>query len=71
MQFIRGFGNVDTFDIMGKSQTIIEEAQEVATALYGEGMTPRQQQDYMFKKRTLSIWDLGSYEEQAMMSGAE
>ena len=56
---------------MGRAQAIIEEAEFVATDLYGPGMSPRQQQDYMFNKRTVSIWDLGNYEDQAMMSGED
>jgi hypothetical protein len=43
--------------------------QIVATDLYGEGMTPREQQKYMFEQNTLSVWDLANYEEQALMSG--
>jgi hypothetical protein len=69
--FIQNFGNVDSFDIMGRSNTIIDEAQLVATDLYGEGMTPREQQKLMFAKQTISVWDLANYEEQAMMSGEE
>ncbi len=70
-QFIRSFGNVESFDIMGRAQIIVDEAQIVATELYGEGMSPRQQQDYMFNKKSVSIWDLGNFEEQAAMSGEE
>ena len=44
------FGNVDGFDIMGRAMAIIEEAQVVATDLYGEGMSPRDQQRFMFEK---------------------
>lgn len=69
--FIQNFGNVDSFDIMGKAQLIIDEAQIVATDLYGEGMTPQQQQKFMFEKNTLSVWDLANYEEQALMSGED
>jgi len=69
--FILGFGNVDSFDIMDKAREIIEEAQIVATELYGESMSPRQQQEYMFKKKTVSIWDLASLEEKALTSGEE
>ena len=68
---IKGFGNVDSFNIMDIAKEIIEEAQIVATDLYGEGMTKRQQQDYMFKEQTMSVWDLANYEEQAMQTGEE
>ena len=70
-QFIRSFGNVDSFNIMGRAQTIVAEAQEVATELYGEGMSTREQQMMMWDKKTVSVWDLGNFEEQAMMSGEE
>jgi hypothetical protein len=69
--FITSFGNVDGFNILGRAQLIVDEAQEVATELYGEGMTPRQQQDFMFKENTVSVWDLGNFEDQAMLSGEE
>jgi hypothetical protein len=69
--FIQSFGNVDSFDIMGRAQLIINEAQEVATEIWGEGMTPRDQQRFMFEKQTLSVWDLANFEEQALMSGEE
>eukprot|EP00607_Mallomonas_marina_P007390 CAMPEP_0182420442 /NCGR_PEP_ID=MMETSP1167-20130531/5244_1 /TAXON_ID=2988 /ORGANISM="Mallomonas Sp, Strain CCMP3275" /LENGTH=631 /DNA_ID=CAMNT_0024596389 /DNA_START=25 /DNA_END=1920 /DNA_ORIENTATION=+ len=69
--FIQSFGNVDKFDIMGRAQAIIDEAQVVATELYGEGMTAREQQKLMFEKNTLSVWDLAKYEEEAMMLGED
>jgi hypothetical protein len=69
--FIQSFGNVDAFNIMGRAMVIIEEAQLVATDLYGEGLTPRQLQEKMFKERTISIWELGDYEDKALTSGEE
>eukprot|EP01038_Epipyxis_sp_PR26KG_P004842 gene4842-6787_t len=69
--FIQNFGNVDGFDLMGKAQLIIDEAQVIATDLYGAGMTARDQQKFMFEKNTVSVWDLANFEEQAMMSGEE
>jgi hypothetical protein len=69
--FISNFGNVEGFDIMGRSKIIIDEAQLVATELYGEGMTPRQQQKYMFEKKTLSVWDLADFENDAEYKGNE
>lgn len=69
--FISSFGNVDSFNIMGRAQVITKEAQEVATELYGEGMTPRQQQQFMYEKNTVSVWDLGNYEDHAMLSGED
>jgi len=35
---------------MGRAMAVIEEAEQVATELYGVGMTPRQQQEFMFNK---------------------
>lgn len=68
---VQNLGNVDTFNIMAKAEQIIDEAQAVATELYGEGMTPQQQQKFMFEKKTMSVWDLANFEEQALMSGEE
>jgi hypothetical protein len=68
---ITSFGNVDSFDIMNRAKVIIDEAQLVATDLYGVGMTPRQQQEYMFKERTMSVWDLSDYEDKALTSGED
>jgi len=70
-QFITNFGNVDGFDIMGQALAIIDEAEVVATELYGEGMTAKQHQKFIFDKQTISVWDLGDYEDAAMMSGEE
>jgi len=70
-QFIQSFGNVDSFNIMARAQTIVGESQEVATELYGEGMNPREQQMMMWDKKTVSVWDLGNFEDMAMMSGEE
>ena len=70
-QFITNFGNVDSFNLLGRAQAIIDDAQVVATELYGEGMSPRQQQKYMFDKGTVSVWDLANYEDLSVMSGEE
>ena len=69
-QFIMNFGNVE-FGIMEKAQSIIDEAQIVATDLYGEGMSPREQQKLMFEKNTVSVWDLAEYEWEALARGEE
>ena len=68
---IKGFGNVEDFKIMEIAKATVEEAQEVATDLYGEGMTARQQQDYMFKEKTVSVWDLANMEEKSLTSGED
>lgn len=69
--FMQNFGNVEDFDILGKLQPIIDDAQVVATELYGEGMSPRDQQRFMFEKQTLSVWDLENFEQMAEMSGED
>lgn len=68
---ISQYGNVEGYDIFGKTQILIDEAQIVATDLYGEGMSPRDQQKYMFEKNTVSVWDLAEYEHMALMAGDE
>lgn len=69
--FIEQFGNVEKFKIMEKATEIIDEAEEVASELYGESMTPREQQKMVFEKRTVSVWDLADFEDKALMSGEE
>ena len=69
--FIQNFGNVDKTEMMGRVQSVIDEAQLVATELYGEGMSPRDQQRFMFEKQAVSVWDLANFEDQAVMSGEE
>ena len=70
-QFILNFGNVEKMNLMEKVNAIIDEAQVVATELYGEGMSPRDQQKYMFEKNSVSVWDLANFEDMAMMSGED
>jgi hypothetical protein len=53
---------------MGKAQEIIEEAEFVATELFGERMTPRMQQ-MMVKTNAVSVRDLGYCEYQAALTG--
>ena len=65
------YGNVEGYDILGKAQILIDEAQVVATDLYGEGMSPREQQKFMFEKNTVSVWDLAEFEHMAVMTGDE
>lgn len=69
--FMQNFGNVEDFDILGKLQPIIDDAEFVATELYGEGMSPRDQQQFMYEKQTMSVWDLENFEQMAMMSGED
>jgi hypothetical protein len=68
---IKESGNIEGYKIMDRMLVIVDEAQVVATELYGEGMSPRDQQKYMFEKNSLSVWDLARYEEDALMQGEE
>jgi hypothetical protein len=70
-QFIQSFGNIDGFNIMERALAVIDEAQIVATDLYGTGMTKRQQQQMMFEKKTVSVWDLANFEEKSLLSGED
>lgn len=70
-QFIQSFGNIDAFNIMERAIAVIDEAQIVATDLYGGGMTKREQQQMMFEKKSISVWDLASYEEKSLLSGED
>ena len=69
--FAENFGNVEDFSILEKLQPIIDDAQAVATDLYGEGMSPRDHQKLMYEKNTMSVWDLENFEQMAEMSGEE
>lgn len=68
---IQETGNVDSFKIMELMSAIIDEAQIIATDLYGEGMSPREQQQFMFEKNSVSVWDLAKMEEEALYTGDE
>jgi hypothetical protein len=70
-QFIQSFGNIDSFNIMERALAVIDEAQVVATDLYGTGMTKRDQQKMMFEKKSISVWDLANYEEKSLLSGED
>ena len=56
---------------MERALSVIDEAQIVATDLYGAGMTKRQQQQMMFEKKTVSVWDLANFEEKSLLSGED
>ena len=70
-RFIQDFGNIDTLNVMRIATVIAEEAEEVATDLYGPSLTPRERQNMMFQKNTVSVWDLASFEEQRMLTGED
>lgn len=65
------FGNLD--DGRGDMTTRVKEigslAEQVATRIYGKGMTHREQQDRMWKEESTSIFDLETMEIQAEQMG--
>lgn len=69
--FIQNFGNIEGLDIMSRAKGIISEAETVATELYGESMSARDQQKFMFEKGTVSVWDLADFEQRAEMAGED
>jgi hypothetical protein len=67
------FGNLSSDDDRGDLTTrikqIANEAEVVATRIYGKGMTVREQQDRMWKEQTTSIFDLETLEIDAEQRG--
>ena len=70
-QFIQSFGNLEDFKIKDRAIAIIDEAEIVATEIWGPGMTARDQQKYAWDKKTVSVWDLADYEHNAEMTGGD
>jgi len=50
---------------------IIEEAEEVSTSIYGTPMSIQEQQDYMWNKASVSVFDLEALEKKALERGEE
>jgi len=69
--FIQSFGNLEDFKIKDRALAIIDEAEIVATEIWGAGMSTRDQQKYMWDKKSVSVWDLADYEHEAELSGAD
>lgn len=67
------FGNLSSDDDRGDLSTrikqIANEAEVVATRIYGKGMSLREQQDRMWKEQTTSIFDLETLEIEAEKRG--
>ena len=67
------FGNVDeNYDsgFVDQLLTIADEAEAVALDLSGgKELTSRQQQEMMWEKGSVSVWDLGQIEEEAHQDG--
>ena len=70
------FGNLandsdDRGDLATRIKKIASEAEVVATRIYGQGMTLREQQDRMWKDQTTSIFDLERMEIEAERMGEQ
>ena len=67
------FGNLssddDRGDLASRIKQIANEAEVVATRIYGKGMTLREQQDRAWKEQTTSIFDLETLEIEAERRG--
>jgi len=68
------FGNLGTDekgDLTSMVRQIAAEAEVVATRIYGKGMSPREQQERMWKEKTTSIFDLETMEIEAERMGEQ
>jgi hypothetical protein len=67
------FGNLqyddERGDLASRIKQIASEAEVVATRIYGQGMSLREQQDRAWKDTTTSIFDLEKMELQAESQG--
>lgn len=52
-------------------RVIVEEAEEVSVAIYGKPMSVQEQQDYMWNKATVSVFDLEAIEKRAQATGED
>jgi hypothetical protein len=68
-QLIKNFGNIDANNFSAKLLALVEEAEEVSTAIYGKAMSHREQQEYMWNKATVSVFDLEALESKAEKFG--
>jgi len=69
---IEQFGNIeDTSNaaLADRLRKITDEAEGVATSIYGESMTAREQQDKMWNEGTISVFDLEKIENAAEAQG--
>ncbi len=70
-QLIKNFGNIETDNFSATLRALVEEAEEVATSIYGKAMSHREQQQYMWEKNTISVFDLEAMERKAQAAGQE
>ena len=70
---VLNFGNLkyddERGDLASRIRQIASEAEVVATRIYGEGMSARDQQDRAWKDQTTSIFDLEQMELEAESRG--
>ena len=67
------FGNLqyddERGDLASRIKQIAAEAEVIATRIYGQGMSVREQQDRAWKEQTTSIFDLEQMELEAASRG--
>ena len=74
--FIETFGNLDdlpdaqtSMSLADRVRSIADEAQQIAEDLFGESMSPREQQDAVWNDDTTSVFDLEAAEMAAESQG--
>ena len=55
--------------LQDKLLKIAIEAEQVSVSIFGESMSPEEQQDRMWADGTVSVWDLEMQEQQAEVMG--
>lgn len=71
LQLIADFGNMNDNGVpfAARVRGIANQAEAIATEIYGEAATPRDQQDRMWHEATTSVFELEAAEMQAEMEG--
>jgi hypothetical protein len=64
-----GYDGDERGDLASRIKKLASEAEVVATRIYGQGMTLREQQDRAWKEQTTSIFDLERMEMEAEQMG--
>ncbi len=66
---ILNFGNIEADGFADRLRSLIDEAEVVATELYGKSLTPKEQQQKAWDEGTVSVFDLEAHEKLAEMDG--
>ena len=66
---ILNFGNIEDAGFADRLRELVDEAEAVATELYGESLTPQEQQQKAWDEGTVSVFDLEAHEKMAEMEG--